>query len=91
MASAPPMPQMPHPGQIFLDHVGWFVHDMADVERIFGALGFPLTPYSVHGDRDLATGELKPVGTANRLYGPLFTLRWQGHRSQSPATESKSS
>jgi hypothetical protein len=67
MASAPPMPQMPHPGQIFLDHVGWFVHDMADVERIFGALGFPLTPYSVHGDRDLATGELKPVGTANRL------------------------
>ena len=58
MASAPPMPQMPHPGQIFLDHVGWFVHDMAGVERIFGALGFPLTPYSVHGDRDLATGEL---------------------------------
>jgi hypothetical protein len=67
MASPAPTAQLPATGQIFLDHVGWFVHDIAEVETVFGALGFPLTPYSVHGDRDLMTGDLKPVGTANRL------------------------
>ena len=60
-------PQLPEAGRIFLDHVGWFVHDMGAVETVFGALRFPLTPYSIHGDRDLQSGELKPVGTANRL------------------------
>lgn len=67
MASPASTSQLPQTGQIFLDHVGWFVHDIAEVETVFGALGFPLTPYSLHGDRDLETGELKPVGTANRL------------------------
>jgi Glyoxalase-like domain len=59
--------QVPEAGQMFLDHVGWFVPDMDVAARAFEKLGFNLTPYSVHGDRDAATGELKPLGTANRL------------------------
>jgi hypothetical protein len=43
------------------------VSDMAGASSVFERLGFPLTPYSVHGDRDPASGMLKPVGTANRL------------------------
>ncbi len=67
MASPTSTSQLPQADQIFLDHVGWFVHDIDEVETVFGALGFPLTPYSIHGDRDLETGKLNPVGTANRL------------------------
>ena len=59
--------QTPDAGQIFLDHVGWFVPDMDVAARAFEKLGFTLTPFSVHGDRDPATGALKPLGTANRL------------------------
>lgn len=59
--------QLPGPGQIFLDHVAWMVRDMAQASLVFEQLGFPLTPYSVHGDRDPATGVVNPVGTANRL------------------------
>jgi len=59
--------QIPRPGQVFLDHVGWFVADMEEAARTFDRLGFPLTPYSVHGDKDPATGETKLVGSANRL------------------------
>src|SRR5690606_23109917 len=59
--------QLPEPGQVFLDHVAWMVPDMAQATAVFEQLGFPLTPYAVHGDRDPGTGELKPVGTANRL------------------------
>jgi hypothetical protein len=43
------------------------VPDLDEASRVFDRLGFPLTPYSVHGDRHPATGTLKPVGTANRL------------------------
>ncbi len=59
--------QTPGSGQIFLDHVGWFVPDMDVAARAFEKLGFTLTPFSVHGDRDPVTGDLKPLGTANRL------------------------
>jgi hypothetical protein len=62
-----PAQQTPNPGQIFLDHVGWFVPDMDVAARAFEKLGFTLTPFSVHGDRDPVTGDLKPLGTANRL------------------------
>src|SRR5262245_18309881 len=58
--------QLPQAGQIFLDHVAWMVPDIAAASAVFEQLGFPLTPYSVHGDRDPVTGDLKPVGTANR-------------------------
>ena len=59
--------QLPDNGQLFLDHVGWFVHDMAVCAARFSALGFNLTPYSVHGDRNPESGEISPTGTANRL------------------------
>ena len=59
--------QTPDAGQVFLDHVGWFVPDMEMASRAFEKLGFRMTPFSVHGDRDARTGELKPLGTANRL------------------------
>lgn len=59
--------QTPDAGQIFLDHVGWFVPDMDAAARAFEKLGFVLTPFSIHGDRDPETGALKPLGTANRL------------------------
>ncbi|MCZ6741529.1 MAG: VOC family protein [Alphaproteobacteria bacterium] len=59
--------QLPAGGEIFLDHVGWYVPDLDDVGRAFGRLGFPLTPYSVHGDRDPETGAIIAQGSANRL------------------------
>lgn len=59
--------QLPSTGQIFLDHVGWFVPDMAAAAPVFESLGFPLTPFSVHQDRDPASGVVSPVGSANRL------------------------
>lgn len=62
-----PMAQLPGPGEVFLDHVGWYVPDLDDVERVFGGLGFPLTPKSLHGDRDPKSGEFIPQGSANRL------------------------
>lgn len=59
--------QLPEPGRMFLDHVGWMVPDMDEAAAVFARLGFPLTPYSVHSNRDAATGALQPAGTANRL------------------------
>ncbi len=59
--------QLPASGEIFLDHVGWYVPDLDDVARSFGRLGFPLTPSSVHGDRDPDTGAIVPQGSANQL------------------------
>ena len=59
--------QLPARGEIFLDHVGWYVPDLDDVARVFGRLGFPLTPYSIHGDGDPETGDIIPQGSANRL------------------------
>lgn len=59
--------QLPAAGEIFLDHVGWYVPDLDRVVQGFGRLGFPLTPYAVHGDRDPETGAIVPQGSANRL------------------------
>ena len=55
----------PGPGEIFLDHVGWFVPDLDLAASVFGKLGFPLTPYIVHQNAD-SDGSQKPSGTANR-------------------------
>ena len=49
-----------------LDHVGLFVPDMARAARAMEQLGFALTPYTPQR-HTLATGELAPTGTANRL------------------------
>jgi hypothetical protein len=59
--------QLPRANQVYLDHVGWMVPDMAMAEKAFDNLGLPLTPMSVHGVTDPATGARKPTGTANRL------------------------
>lgn len=60
-------PQLPAAGEVFLDHVGWFTSDMTAATSAFERLGFPLTPFSVHGDRDPETGVIKAIGSANHL------------------------
>lgn len=67
MTETHPDQQLPAPGQIFLDHVAWMAPDMDAASAAFERLGFPLTPYSVHGDRDPVSGTLVPTGSANRL------------------------
>jgi hypothetical protein len=58
-------PQVPRPGAVFLDHVAWFVHDMAAAGRMFERLGFVLTPYTEHRNATPDGGSV-PAGTANR-------------------------
>ena len=58
-------PQTPGPGEIYLDHVGWFVPDMESAAPKFEALGFPLTPFTVHMNEQ-PDGSRVPSGTANR-------------------------
>lgn len=58
-------PQTPQAGQIFLDHVGWFVPDMDAASVAFNRLGFPLTPFTVHMNEQ-PDGSRVPSGTANR-------------------------
>jgi hypothetical protein len=59
--------QTPAEGQIFLDHVAWMVPDIERASIALERLGLVLTPYSVHANRDPASGKLVPTGTANRL------------------------
>lgn len=59
--------QLPAPGRIYLDHVGWMVPDIGAAAAVFDMLGLPLTPLSVHAATDPKTGERKPTGSANRL------------------------
>ena len=53
-------------GRADLDHVGLFVADMAGAARAMERAGFALTPYTPQR-HTLATGEMVPTGTANRL------------------------
>ncbi len=59
--------QSPAGDEVFFDHVAWMVPDMDAASAQFEKLGFVLTPYSVHGNRDPETGKRLPQGTANRL------------------------
>lgn len=59
--------QSPAADEVFFDHVAWMVPDMAAASAVFEKLGFFLTDYSVHGNRDPETGERIAQGTANRL------------------------
>lgn len=54
-------------GEIYLDHVGWFLPDLDRSLEVFQALGFVLTPKSIHGHQDPETGQRHLVGSANRL------------------------
>ncbi|MGE3932903.1 MAG: VOC family protein [Rhodospirillaceae bacterium] len=58
-------PQTPRPGEIFLDHVGWFVPDIGAAAEAFARLGFVLTDYTEHRNAT-ADGGSVPSGTANR-------------------------
>jgi len=58
-------PQVPAPGQVFLDHVGWFVDDMAAASQTFERLGFALTPCVEHRNA-MPDGGSIASGTANR-------------------------
>jgi hypothetical protein len=57
--------QTPAPGEIFLDHLGWYVPDMDAAAAAFARLGFRLTPLAAHADEQ-PDGSRRPSGTANR-------------------------
>ncbi len=57
--------QTPGPGEIFLDHVAWFVPDIVRAEAAFTRLGFTLTPYAAQHNADPGGGPPKPAGTGN--------------------------
>ena len=67
MAALPPLPpQLPRRGEIFLDHVGWFVPDMDAAAAAFSRLGFELTSFVAHTNADPVGGPPVPAGTGNR-------------------------
>ncbi len=65
MAAAESAGQTPGPGQVFLDHVGWFVADIDRAEANFTRLGFTLTPFSAQNNADPLGGAAKAAGTGN--------------------------
>lgn len=58
--------QTPRAGEIFLDHVGWFVGDMDRAAQAFERLGFVLTPFVAQSNADPGGGPPRPAGTGNR-------------------------
>ena len=57
--------QTPDNNEIFLDHVGWFVPNIAAASEAFERLGFPLTRFTKHMNEN-PDGSREPSGTANR-------------------------
>ena len=58
--------QLPGPGEVFVDHVGYFVADLDAAGAQLERLGFRVSLTNVQTNAD-ATGALKPSGTSNRL------------------------
>lgn len=58
--------QLPERDEVFIDHVGYFVHDLEAVGAQMERLGFRVSLINVQTNAD-AKGELKPSGTSNRL------------------------
>ena len=56
--------QLPQRGQIFLDHVGHFVRDVATARSALAQAGFAPTPVSVH-TQPAPDGAPRPTGTGN--------------------------
>ena len=56
--------QTPAAGEVFLDHVGWYVADMDAARAAFERLGFILTPFTRH-THESADGDRVASGTAN--------------------------
>ena len=58
--------QLPQGGEVFLDHHGHFVPDMAAASAALARLGFRLTPYTEHSLTTDPDRPPQPSGTANR-------------------------
>jgi hypothetical protein len=58
--------QLPRQGEVFVDHVGYFVTDLAAAGAAIERLGFRVSLVNVQTNAD-ARGGLKPSGTSNRL------------------------
>ena len=58
--------QLPEIGEVFIDHVGYFVSDLDAAGARLERLGFRVSLTNVQTNAD-ASGELKPSGTSNRL------------------------
>ena len=58
--------QLPERSEVFVDHVGYFVHDLAAAGAQLERLGFRVSAVNVQTNAD-ASGALKPSGTSNRL------------------------
>jgi hypothetical protein len=58
--------QLPERGEVFLDHVGYFVVDLDTAGAQLERLGFRVSHINVQTNAD-ASGALKPSGTSNRL------------------------
>lgn len=58
--------QLPQGDEVFIDHVGYFVHDLDAAGAQLERLGFRVSLTNVQTNAD-AGGALKPSGTSNRL------------------------
>jgi hypothetical protein len=58
--------QLPERGEVFIDHVGYFVHDLGAAGAQLERLGFRVSAINVQTNAD-ASGVLQPSGTSNRL------------------------
>jgi Glyoxalase-like domain len=58
--------QLPERDGVFVDHVGYFVHDLDAAGTQLERLGFRVSAVNVQTNAD-ASGALKPSGTSNRL------------------------
>jgi hypothetical protein len=57
--------QLPVGEEIFLDHIGHFVPDVAAARRALVRAGFAPTPVSIQVDHDPGGGAARPTGTGN--------------------------
>jgi hypothetical protein len=58
--------QLPQGDEVFIDHVGYFVHDLDVAGAQLERLGFRVSAVNVQTNAD-PSGVLKPSGTSNRL------------------------
>ncbi|MGH7048328.1 MAG: VOC family protein [Stellaceae bacterium] len=56
--------QLPAPGEVFLDHLGFFVPSLEPAAMVLQRSGFRLTPFTAHSNR--VDGQLIAAGTGNR-------------------------
>ncbi len=76
--------QQPEGGEVFLDHVGWFVADLDKAAAQLKRLGFAVSDENVHMNR-APDGAQAPSGTVNRLVTPgLGYLEFLGARGDTP-------